>query len=140
MKTALVCDWLTGMRGGERCLNAICHLFPEADIFTLVHIPGNVSKSIESHKIITSYIQKMPVRNFRVLLPLFPHVIQQFDLSGYDFILSFSHCVAKGVKVPPKAFHICYCHTPMRYAWHMRDEYLRNSGYFKKHLAQIILI
>ena len=136
MKTALVCDWLTGMRGGERCLDAVCQLFPQADIFTLVHIPGNVSKNIESHKIFTSYIQKFPVKNFRVLLPLFPHAIRQFDLSGYDFILSFSHCVAKGVKVPQNTLHICYCHTPVRYAWHMRDEYLRNNGPLKKYLAQ----
>ncbi len=139
MKTALVCDWLTGMRGGERCLDAACQLFPEADIFTLVHIPGSVSKNIESHKINTSYIQKLPFKNFRVFLPLFPNAIRQFDFNRYDLILSFSHCVAKGVKVPEKVTHICYCHTPMRYAWHMRDEYLRNCGPLKKFLAQIIL-
>lgn len=139
METALVCDWLTGMRGGERCLDAVCQLFPDADIFTLYHIPGNVSKNIESHKIITSYIQKLPGKNFRIYLPLFPYTIRQFDFSKYDLILSFSHCAAKGVKVPEQVPHICYCHTPMRYAWHMRDEYLRNSGLLKKYTAQLIL-
>jgi glycosyltransferase involved in cell wall biosynthesis len=139
VKTALVCDWLTGMRGGERCLDAVCQLFPDADIFTLVHSRGDVSQNIESHKIITSYIQKLPGKNFRIYLPLFPHAIQQFDLSGYDLILSFSHCAAKGVKVPEKVPHICYCHTPMRYAWNMRDEYLRHSSLLKKYMAQLIL-
>ncbi|MDD5327115.1 MAG: glycosyltransferase [Phycisphaerae bacterium] len=125
-KVALVCDWLTAMRGGERCLDAICEIYPDADIFTLVHFPGSVSKTIEKHKIQTSYVQHLPgsIKNFRIYLPLFPHAIQRFDLSGYDYVLSFSHCAAKGIKVPHGLLHICYCHTPMRYAWHMRDAYL----------------
>ena len=130
----LVCDWLTGMRGGERCLEAVCELYPDADIFTLVHIPGSVSKTIESHRIHTSYIQRLPgnIKTFRRYLPLFPHAIRQFDLTGYDCILSFSHCVAKGVKTPPSAPHICYCHTPMRYAWYMRDVYLSKLSWLKR--------
>jgi len=141
VKTALICDWLTGMRGGERCLEALCELYPEADIFTLVHLPGSVSRTIASHKIHTSYIQKLPgdIRKFRRYLPLFPNAIERFDLTGYDFILSFSHCVAKGVKVPPGIPHICYCHTPMRYAWHMRDEYLRAYKGLKKFVAGAML-
>ncbi|MDD5063407.1 MAG: glycosyltransferase [Phycisphaerae bacterium] len=125
-KIALVCDWLTAMRGGERCLDAICEIYPDSDIFTLVHFPGFVSKAIESHKIRTSYVQHLPgsVKNFRIYLPFFPHAIQRFDLSGYEYVLSFSHCVAKGIKVPKGLLHICYCHTPMRYAWHMRDAYM----------------
>ncbi|MFA5239543.1 MAG: glycosyltransferase [Phycisphaerae bacterium] len=125
-KIALVCDWLTAMRGGERCLDAICEIYPDADIFTLVHYPGSVSKTIEAHKIQTSYVQYLPgsKKNFRIYLPLFPHAVQKFDLSGYDYVLSFSHCVAKGIKVPRGLLHICYCHTPMRYAWHMRDAYM----------------
>jgi glycosyltransferase involved in cell wall biosynthesis len=126
MKIALVCDWLTGMRGGERCLEAVCKLYPDADIFTLIHIPGSVSPEIESHKIYTSYIQKLPgdSKTFRRYLPLFAHAIRKFDLSEYDCVLSFSHCVAKNVRVPKGVPHICYCHTPMRYAWDMRKEYL----------------
>lgn len=141
MKIALVCDWLTGMRGGERCLEAVCELYPTADIFTLVHIPGSVSKTIELHKIITSYIQNLPgdIRKFRRYLPLFPHTIGRFDLSGYDCVISFNHCVAKGIKVPLNVPHICYCFTPMRYAWHMRSEYISNFGYPKKWFVELLL-
>ncbi len=140
-KLAFVCDWLTAMRGGERCLDAICEIYPDADIFTLVHFSGDVSKNIEAHKIQTSYIQKLPgsIRKFRIYLPLFPHAIQQFDFSGYDCVLSFSHCVAKGVRVPKGLLHICYCHTPMRYAWHMRDEYLNTLSKTQRILAGFVL-
>lgn len=141
MKIALVCDWLTKMRGGERCLEAVCELYPDADIFTLVHFPGSVSKTIESHKIHTSYIQRLPgnIKKFRRYLPIFPHAIQQFNLSGYDCVLSFSHCVAKSVKAPSSIPHICYCHTPMRYAWHMRSEYLKGFSCLKKKAADSLL-
>jgi len=140
-KMAFVCDWLASMRGGERCLEAVCEIYPDADIFTLVHFPGSVSKTIESHIIHTSYIQQLPgnVENFRRYLPLFPHAIKKFDLSGYDFILSFSHCVAKGVKVPQGLLHICYCHTPMRYAWHVRDAYLDTLRQPKRLLTEYVL-
>lgn len=141
MKIGLVCDWLTGMRGGERCLEAVCELYTDADIFTLVHFPGTVSKIIESHNIYTSYIQRLPgnIKTFRRYLPLFGHAIRQFDLTGYDCILSFSHCVAKSVKVPQGIPHICYCHTPMRYAWHMRSEYLSRYKGLKKWAAEFVL-
>ncbi|MFZ0035222.1 MAG: glycosyltransferase [Sedimentisphaerales bacterium] len=140
-KIAFICDWLTAMRGGERCLEAMCEIYPDADIFTLVHFPGSVSKTIETHKIQTSYIQYLPgsAKNFRSYLPLFPHAIQRFDLSGYDCVLSFSHCVAKGVKVPPDLLHICYCHTPMRYAWHVRDAYLDTLSRPKRLLTEPVL-
>ncbi len=139
MKTALVCDWLTAMRGGERCLEAVCELYPDADIFTLFHIPGSVSQIIEKHKIVTSYIQKIRCKDFRNFLPLFPNAMRRFDLSGYDVILSFSHCVAKDVRVPESIAHICYCHTPMRYAWHKQDEYLAKFKWPKKQLARILM-
>lgn len=141
MKIAFVCDWLTGMRGGELCLEAVCEIYPDADIFTLVHFPGSVSKTIESHTIHTSYIQKLPgdVKKFRRYLPLFGHAIQRFDLTGYDCILSFSHCVAKNAKAPPKVPHICYCHTPMRYVWHMRNEYLNSLNPVKRVAASFLL-
>lgn len=141
MQIALVCDWLTGMRGGERCLEAVCELYPDADIFTLVHFPGSVSATIESHGIHTSYIQRLPWgrEKFRRWLPFFPRAIRQFDLSDYDFVLSFSHCVAKGVRVPAGVPHICYCHTPMRYAWHMRREYLRRLGALQRPAAALVL-
>ncbi len=128
MKIALICDWLTGMRGGERCLGVVCELYPDADIFTLVHYSGAVSKTIESHKIYTSYIQRLPgnIKTFRRYLPIFSHAIQQFDLTSYDLVVSFSHCVAKSIRVAKAVPHICYCHTPMRYAWHMRGNSLKD--------------
>lgn len=125
MKVALVHDWLTGMRGGEKCLEVLCELFPEAPIYTLLHNKGAMSPLIESKKIVTSFIDSMPKKesHYRSFLPLFPTAIEQFDFSGYDLIVSTSHAVAKGAKVGKDAIHICYCHTPMRYVWEMYDEY-----------------
>ncbi|MBI3610004.1 MAG: glycosyltransferase [Nitrospirae bacterium] len=125
MKVALVHDWLTGTRGGERCLDVFCELFPQADLYTLVHVPGSVSPLIEKHPIRTSFIQRLPFHQsaYRYYLPLFPRAIESFDLSGYDLILSSSHCVAKGVRVPRGACHIAYIYTPMRYIWDQYEAY-----------------
>lgn len=128
MKVALVHDWLTGMRGGEKCLEVFCELFPEADIYTLLHCPGTISATIEKHSIRTSFIQRLPFshQSYRYYLPLFPRAIESFNLSGYDLILSSSHCVAKGVRVPPGACHIAYVFTPMRYIWDQYESYFRH--------------
>ena len=125
MKIAIIHDWLTGMRGGEKCLEVLCKLYPSADIFTLLHIPGKVSPVIESHRIHTSFIQNLPFAEskYRYYLPLMPSAIEAFDLKVYDLILSSSHCVAKSVKPGPSNVHICYCHTPMRYIWDQFDQY-----------------
>ena len=125
MKVALVHDWLTGMRGGEKCLEALCELFPGATIFTLIHTKGSVSPLIEAMNIKTSFIQTLPFvkSRYRNYLPLFPTAIEQFDLRGFDLIISSSHCVAKGIIPHPDSYHICYCHTPMRYIWSMYEEY-----------------
>jgi glycosyltransferase involved in cell wall biosynthesis len=125
MKVALVHDWLTGMRGGEAVLEAFCELYPNADLFTLLHTPSTVSGIITDRKIFTSFIQRLPFveRRYRIYLPLFPRAIGGFDLSGYDLVLSSSHCVAKGVRVPPGVPHISYIHTPMRYIWDRYDDY-----------------
>ena len=125
MKVAIVHDWLTGMRGGERCLEVFCELFPQAHLYTLLHIPGSVSPVIEQRPINTSFIQDLPFskRIYRKYLPLFPMAIEHFNLKGYDFILSCSHCVAKGIIPPPEALHISYLLTPVRYAWDMYGEY-----------------
>lgn len=128
---ALVHDWLTGMRGGEKVLEAFCRRFPGAPVYTLFHFPGSVSETIESHPIRTSFLQKAPSieRHYRHYLPLFPAAVEDLDLSGHDFILSSSHCVAKGVIPPPGALHVCYCHTPMRYAWDQERAYFpRRTG------------
>jgi len=125
MRVALVHDWLTGMRGGERCLEVFCELFPDADLYTLLHVSGTVSPAIERMPIRTSFIQRLPfaARYYRAYLPLFPRAIESFDLSAYDLVLSSSHCVAKGACPRRGAVHVCYCHTPMRYVWDMFDHY-----------------
>ncbi|MHC4269488.1 MAG: glycosyltransferase [Planctomycetota bacterium] len=125
MKVALVHDWLTGMRGGEKVLEVFCELYPDAHLYTLLHNKGSLSNTIEGMDIRTSFIQKLSLikKKYRHLLPLFPTAIERFDLLGYDLVLSSSHCVAKGVKTGVKTLHICYCHTPMRYIWDMYDLY-----------------
>ncbi len=137
MKVALIHDWLTGMRGGERVLEAFCEVFPEASIFTLLHNRGSVSKLIESRDITTSFIQRLPfsAKHYRFYLPLFPLAVERFDLSGYDLVISLSHCVAKGVITAPKAVHISYIFTPMRYVWDRFNDYFANRGYSRARLA-----
>ena len=124
-RVALVHDWLTGMRGGERALEAICDLFPDATRFTLLHVQGSVSGTIEARAIRTSFIQWLPRshRYYRLLLPLFPVAVEQFDLDDFDLIISTSHCAAKSVVPPGRTPHLCYCFTPMRYAWDQFDAY-----------------
>ena len=125
MKVALIHDWLTGMRGGEKCLEVLCEIFPQAEIFALLHVPGSVSPAIERLPIHTSFVQKLPFASgkYRRYLPLFPRAIERFDLSEYDLVISCSHCVAKGARPRAGAVHVCYCFTPMRYVWDMYDEY-----------------
>ena len=124
-RVALVHDWLTGMRGGEKALEVVCARFPEAELFTLVHVPGSVSPTIERRPIHTSFIQRLPLvrRLYRHYLPLFPLAVEQFDLEGFDVVLSLSHCCVKSVLRPAGARHICYCLTPVRYAWDQFDAY-----------------
>jgi glycosyltransferase involved in cell wall biosynthesis len=130
MNVAIVHDWLTGMRGGERVLEIFCRLFPRADIFTLFHFPGSVSSLIESFPITTSYLQHCPFirKHYRKFLPLFPSAIESFSLEGYDLIISTSHAVAKGAIPSNRAVSICYCHTPMRYVWDLYDVYFGNGN------------
>jgi glycosyltransferase involved in cell wall biosynthesis len=125
VNVALVHDWLTGMRGGERCLEVFCELFPEADLYTLLHVPGSVSPTIERRRIVTSFIQRLPdvERRYRQYLPLFPAAIRRFDLRGYDLVLSSSHAVAKSVRAAEPERHVCYCFTPMRYVWDLYPDY-----------------
>jgi glycosyltransferase involved in cell wall biosynthesis len=125
VKIALIHDWLTGMRGGERALLAFCEMFPDADLFTLVRVPGVTDPIIERRRVRTSPIQYLPLpgRLYRHYLPFFPMAIEQFDLDGYDLVLSTSHCAAKSVVVAGHTRHLCYCLTPMRYAWDQFDAY-----------------
>ncbi|HWM91496.1 MAG TPA: glycosyltransferase [Thermoanaerobaculia bacterium] len=141
LRVALVHDWLTGMRGGEKVLEILAGLFPEAPIYTLFHFPGSVSPAIESHTIHTSFLQKAPrIReNYRRYLPLFPAAIEEFDLTAYDLIVSSSHCVAKGVIPSPDGWHVCYCHTPMRYAWDQEHVYFPNRSGLKARARGLVL-
>jgi glycosyltransferase involved in cell wall biosynthesis len=113
------------MRGGEKVLEAVSALYPDATLFTLVHVPGSVSPGIERLAPRASLLSSLPGagRIYRHLLPLFPFVVEQFDLDGFDLIVSTSHCAAKSVVKPGRARHVCYCHTPMRYVWDQRDAY-----------------
>lgn len=131
MKIALIQDWLTVIGGSEYVFKEIASLYPDADIFTLVAREETIrSLGLEGHKLTTSFIQNLPFAKtkYRNYLPLFPHAIEQFDLSGYDLIISSSHAVAKGVLTHSGQTHICYCHSPMRYAWDLYHQYIKESG------------
>jgi glycosyltransferase involved in cell wall biosynthesis len=125
VKVALVHDWLVTLRGGERVLEALCELFPDADIYTLIHKPGTMSPLIENRRIYTSFLQQIPGihTRYRHFLPLFPRAIESFQLEGYELVISSSHCVAKGIRKPPGAKHLGYVHAPMRYMWDLFDDY-----------------
>lgn len=125
MKIALVHDWLTGMRGGEKVLTALLELFPGADLFTLVYRPEKMPEVIRSRRVTVSALQKFPagVSHYQYYLPLYGPLTGGFDLSGYDLIVSSSSACAKWVGNPRKAPHVCYCHTPMRYVWDLFDDY-----------------
>ncbi len=124
LRVALVHDWLTGMRGGEKVLDAICELFPDAPLFTFLHVEGSVSRRIESRAIRSSIAGALPraSRFYRHYLPLYPMLVETFDLDAYDLVITSSHCAVKSV-VAPRAVHVCYCHSPMRYAWDQFNEY-----------------
>src|SRR5581483_5327383 len=125
-RVVLVHDWLTGMRGGEKVLEVFCRRWPRARLYTLLHRRGSTSPPIEALHPRTSCLQWLPgvTRYYRYLLPVMPYAVG-WDLGDCDLVVSSSHCVAKGVRVPAGVPHFCYCHTPMRYAWHLRDTYFR---------------
>jgi glycosyltransferase involved in cell wall biosynthesis len=113
------------MRGGEKVLLSLARIFPEAPIFTLLHVKGSVAPELESRDIRTSFVQHLPAvaTRYRHYLPLFPAAAESFDLRGFDLVVSSSHCAAKGARPAPGARHLCYCHTPMRYVWDRYDDY-----------------
>jgi len=126
MRVALIHDWLIAMRGGEAVLAEMASFFPDAPIHTLLMDPRWVEGELARHPIHTTWLQQLSLggRYHRTLLPFIPEAIAGIDLHGYDLIISSSHCVAKGVIPPPGAVHLCYCHTPMRYVWDQRQQYL----------------
>jgi len=138
-RVAVIHDWLTGMRGGEHVLEAILDLVPGAELFTLFHFPNSVSPAIESHTIHTSALQPVATRvsNYRTLLPLFPRAVKQWDLRGFDLVISSSHAVAKGVDSRGKP-HLCYCHTPMRYIWDRFDDYFPRTKPLRRLAGRLV--
>ena len=124
-RVAVVHDWLTGMRGGEKVLDAILALYPDAELFTLVHRRGSVSPRIEGRPVHRSVVARLPLAasRYREYLPLFPFAIEQFGFDTFDLVISSSHCAAKSVVVPGRTTHVCYCHSPMRYAWDQFEAY-----------------
>jgi glycosyltransferase involved in cell wall biosynthesis len=135
VKIALVHDWLTGMRGGEKCLEVFCRRFPDAQLFTLLHAPGSTFPVIERMRITTSFLQRLPAatRHYRYLLPLMPAAVERLAIpDDIELVLSFSHAVAKSVKPPPGVPHVCYCFTPMRYAWQRRADYFVGQERFRQ--------
>jgi glycosyltransferase involved in cell wall biosynthesis len=118
------------MRGGEKVVEALCEMFPEADIFTHVYAPDMVSDKIRQHKVIPSFINSLPraSRMYKSYLPLMPMALEQLDLRGYDLLISSESGPAKGIIAPADALHICYCHSPMRYIWNMYHDYRSNAG------------
>ncbi len=125
MRIAIVHEWFTSMRGGEKCVEALCEVFPDAALYALLHVKGSVSPIIERMPMHTSFVQHLPfaATRYRYYLPLFPTAVRQFDLSGFDIVISSNHCAAKGVRTAPHTLHICYCYTPMRYIWTQYEDY-----------------
>ncbi|GMO64547.1 MAG: glycosyltransferase [Treponemataceae bacterium] len=133
-KVAIVHYWLVTMRGGEKVLEALLEMFPQADIFTHVYKKTAVSELINSHRIFTTYINRLPFakRFYQKYMPLMPVALNSLDLQNYDLVFSSESGPAKGVVPHPDALHICYCHSPMRYLWDMYHEYFRKSGFITK--------
>ncbi|WP_334050103.1 glycosyltransferase family 4 protein [Alteromonas gracilis] len=145
MKVAIIHDWLIELGGAESVLKELVNLYSNADIYTLVFNSGNPNFSFLKNRIVrSSFIQRLPgsLKNHRKYLALMPLAIEQFDLSDYDLVISSSYCVAKGVLTGPGQLHVCYCHSPVRYAWDLQHQYLEQSGLSNKKrgvLARLIL-
>ena len=130
MRVAIIHYWLVGMRGGEKVLEELCLLYPQADIFTHVHDPARTSAVINAHRVTTTFIARLPFarRLYQRYLPLMPSALEELDLTGYDLVLSSEAGPAKGVITHPDALHICYCHSPMRYLWDQYHTYRGQAG------------
>ena len=142
MRVALSHDWLNGMRGGEKCLESLIRLYPDSRIYTLLHEKNKLSGLIESRPIETSFLQKLPwgIQRYKVYLPIFPMAARSLKVKDCDLMISTNHCVAKGIRKPrPTTPHICYCFTPMRYAWLFFDEYFGSQPAWVKAVLNGIL-
>lgn len=134
MRVAIIHYWLVAMRGGEQVIETLCEMFPDADLFTHVHVPGAISSTIEQHRINTTFVSRLPrpARLYKLYLPFMPMALEQLDLRGYDLIISSESGPAKGVIPPAGATHICYCHSPMRYIWNMSHDYQEGASQLRR--------
>jgi glycosyltransferase involved in cell wall biosynthesis len=141
MKVAIIHYWLVSQRGGEKVLDALCAIWPEADIFTHVYDPAKVSETLRRRRVQTTFIQKLPFARklYKKYLPLMPHALEVLDLTGYDLVISSESGPAKGVLVDPTAIHICYCHSPMRYIWDQYHIYRSHSGMITRAAMALLL-
>ena len=141
MKVAIVADWLTNMGGAERCVVNFKEIYKDAPIYTTMYNPNKLDKDLQNLDVRTSFLQKWVKKGHQKFLPLMPFAFENFDLSEYDVILSSTSSCSKGVITGSKSVHICYCHTPMRYAWEFYHEYVNNSGMgkLKKKLLRIYM-
>lgn len=138
MRVALVHYWLVGMRGGEKVLEALCEIFPDADIFTLVLDAEQISPTIARHRVTTSFLQRFGgKRHYQKMLPLMPLALESLDVTDYDLVISSEAGPAKGIVPRPDAVHICYCHSPMRYIWDQQAMYKRESGWLTRQLLTL---
>ncbi|GHT51441.1 glycosyl transferase [Spirochaetia bacterium] len=140
-KIAIIHYWLINMRGGEKVLEALLEIFPGADIYTHVYNKKNISEKIKSHKIFTTFINRLPFADklYQYYLPLMPKALSKLDLQKYDFIISSESGPAKGVTIHEDAYHICYCHTPMRYVWDLYNDYLKQSNFIVKFFMRLFI-
>lgn len=143
MKIAIIHDWLVTDAGAEKVLKGILEVYPQADIFSIVDFLSDKEREtiLNGKKVITSFIQNLPFSKtkFRNYFPLFPKAIESFDLSEYDLIISSSWAFAKGVKTNKDQLHICYCYTPIRYAWDLYEEYTQNLSFIRKLIVKATL-
>ena len=134
MKVAIIHYWLNKMRGGEKVLENICSLYPDADIYTHVYTPDNISKRLKKHKIYTTFINSLPYSEklYKYYLPLMPYALKKINLSSYDLIISSESGPSKGINISKETKHICYCHSPMRYIWDMSNIYYKDFNFLEK--------
>jgi len=139
MRVAIVHYWLVGMRGGEKVVEDLCRIYPQADIFTHVYDPTAVSSFLRERTVRTSFINRLPgaQKSYQKYLPLMPLALEQFDLRGYDLVISSESGPAKGVIAPPHSLHVCYCHSPMRYIWNMYHDYRERTNILTKSLMPL---
>ena len=140
MRVAIIHYWFVGMRGGEKVIEELCKLYPQADIFTHVYDPAAVSSLIRSRTVKGSFISRMPFARslYKSYLPLMPMALEQLDLRGYDLIISSESGPSKGIVPPAGALHICYCHSPMRYIWNMYHDYRERTGLLNRILMPAV--